>query len=470
MAEPPGGLIRPYQSRLALLFRLFDGLWVGTALWLIIRFFKAPWTHEYGMAAISGVTLFYFFAEYQHLYGSWRGSSLDEETLRLSWVWFEVALALIVLAFATKTSASYSRRIIIAWFIVVPVLLTTWRMGVREALRVLRAHGYNTRVAVIAGAGALGVRLGHILMDTPWAGIHLLGFYDDEAPPGAQPIAGRAARVQGTTEDLVRFVQAGGVDLVYVALPMRAEARMRQLVTELSDTRAAVCVVPDVYVSELLHARWMNVGGIPVVSIYETPFDGVTRWIKRVEDLLLSSLILPCVAIPMLVIGVAVRLSSPGPIIFRQRRYGLNGEVVEVLKFRTMTVCEDGDSVPQATLSDSRVTRLGAFLRRTSLDELPQLLNVLAGSMSVVGPRPHAVAHNEQFRRLIPSYMLRHKVKPGMTGWAQVNGWRGETDTLEKMQKRVEYDLEYIREWSLWLDLKILFLTAVRGFVSKHAY
>jgi putative colanic acid biosysnthesis UDP-glucose lipid carrier transferase len=206
------------------------------------------------------------------------------------------------------------------------------------------------------------------------------------------------------------------------------------------------------------------------VSVFETPFLGVDGWLKRVEDLALLCLILIPALPAMALVALGVKLTSPGPVLFRQRRYGLNGNVVEVIKFRTMTVLEDGDSVPQARLGDRRVTRFGAFLRRTSLDELPQLYNVLRGQMSVVGPRPHAVAHNEQYRKLVSGYMLRHKVKPGITGWAQVNGWRGETDTLDKMQKRVDCDLYYIRNWSMWLDLKIVLLTVLRGFVGKTAY
>jgi putative colanic acid biosynthesis UDP-glucose lipid carrier transferase len=193
-------------------------------------------------------------------------------------------------------------------------------------------------------------------------------------------------------------------------------------------------------------------------------------WLKRAEDLILGVAILAVAAIPMLLIACAVKWTSKGSILFKQRRYGLNGKVVYVWKFRTMTVSDDGETVMQAKKGDSRLTPIGAFLRRTSLDELPQFFNVLQGTMSIVGPRPHAVAHNEQYRWLIPGYMLRHKVKPGITGWAQVNGWRGETDTLEKMEKRVECDLEYMRNWSLWLDIKIVALTIFKGFYSKNAY
>ena len=221
---------------------------------------------------------------------------------------------------------------------------------------------------------------------------------------------------------------------------------------------------------DLLHARWGSIGGLPTVSLHETPFYGVDGWLKRFEDIVLGSLILFAIAIPMIIVGICVRVTSPGPALFRQRRYGLNGEVIDVIKFRSMTVTEDGPEIKQATRDDPRITKLGAFLRRTNLDELPQFLNVLEGSMSIVGPRPHAIAHNELYRSKIQGYMLRHKVKPGITGWAQVNGWRGETDTLEKMEKRVEHDLDYIRNWSLLWDLQIILMTVFGAGARKNAY
>ena len=221
---------------------------------------------------------------------------------------------------------------------------------------------------------------------------------------------------------------------------------------------------------ELLHARSESINGLASISIFDSPMDGASRVVKRVEDIVLSSLILLMIALPLVLIAIAIKLTSPGPVLFRQRRYGLDGRPIMVWKFRSMSVQENGDNVRQATRNDARITPLGAFLRRTSLDELPQFFNVLRGDMSIVGPRPHAVAHNEQYRKQVSGYMLRHKVKPGITGWAQINGWRGETDTLDKMQKRVEFDLEYIEHWSIWLDIKIILLTLFKGFLNKNAF
>jgi putative colanic acid biosynthesis UDP-glucose lipid carrier transferase len=238
----------------------------------------------------------------------------------------------------------------------------------------------------------------------------------------------------------------------------------------LADTTVTVYLVADFLYYSLLRAQWSQVGNIPVVSVHDSPFQGVVGWVKRLEDLVLGSVIVLLTAIPMICIAVAIKFSSPGPVFFRQWRYGLCGKKIRILKFRTMKVCEDGPSVVQASRNDARVTTVGRFLRRTSLDEFPQFLQVLTGELSLVGPRPHAVAHNEQYRSLIHGYMLRHMVKPGITGWAQVNGWRGETAELEKMELRVQHDLEYIRNWNLLLDLKIIFLTIFGAKKGRNAY
>jgi putative colanic acid biosynthesis UDP-glucose lipid carrier transferase len=213
-----------------------------------------------------------------------------------------------------------------------------------------------------------------------------------------------------------------------------------------------------------------NIGGIPVVAVCETPFYGVNGMVKRISDLVLASAILLMISPIMAAIAVGVKAGSPGPILFKQRRYGVDGGEITVYKFRSMTVCEDGPQIAQATKNDARITRFGAFMRRTSLDELPQFINVLQGQMSIVGPRPHAIAHNELYRKLIKGYMIRHKVKPGITGWAQVNGYRGETETIEKMQKRIEYDLDYLRNWSLRLDLYIILKTVLVVLRQRNAY
>jgi len=337
-------------------------------------------------------------------------------------------------------------------------------------LKSLRAGGRNTRTLAIAGKTALGTRVLEKIESTPWLGMRFIGFFDDRLAARECKDAANHVDGVGRFDELVEMARDGKVDYVYITLPMRAEARIVQLVTALADTTASVYLVPNFFVFDLLHGKLASLDGIPVLSLHETPFYGVDGWVKRLEDLVVASLILLLIAVPMLFIAAGVRLTSRGPALFKQRRYGLNGSVVEVWKFRSMTVADNGDKVVQAQKNDARITPFGAFLRRTSLDELPQFFNVLQGSMSVVGPRPHAVAHNEEYRSQIRGYMLRHKVKPGITGWAQINGWRGETETLDKMSMRIKFDLEYVQNWSLWMDIKIIFLTVFKGFVHKNAY
>ena len=258
--------------------------------------------------------------------------------------------------------------------------------------------------------------------------------------------------------------------MIYITLPMTSQPRVLKLLEDLHDTTASVYFAPDIFLYDLIQARVETIGGIPVLAVCESPFYGADGLIKRVTDIVLASTILTLISPLMLAIAIAVKLSTPGPVLFRQRRYGLDGREIVVYKFRTMAALEDGSVVTQATRDDRRVTPLGALLRASSLDELPQFINVLQGRMSVVGPRPHAVAHNEMYRKLIPGYMLRHKVRPGITGLAQVNGLRGETDRLEKMSARVEYDLAYLRHWSPLLDLKIVLMTIVVVLKKQNAY
>ena len=251
---------------------------------------------------------------------------------------------------------------------------------------------------------------------------------------------------------------------------MCAEDRIRDILALCSDTTASVYMVPNFFVYNLINSKWHSIGSLQALSVYDTPFSGASEVTKRVEDFILGLILTTIAIVPMAFIAVLVKLSSKGPIIFKQKRYGLDGKPISVYKFRTMTTLDNGEEVKQAQKNDQRITKVGAVLRKTSLDELPQFINVLQGRMSIVGPRPHAIAHNEQYRKIISGYMLRHKVKPGITGWAQVNGFRGETETVDKMKKRVEYDLDYMHNWSIWLDLKIIFKTAILVFKDQNAY
>lgn len=461
------GLLRPHSSSLEVVQKALDITVIALALLFALWLRQTIPVEKHLLLLLAAVFIFSVFASVRGVYRSRRTESLYAEIYEVAVVWGFTVVVLALLGFALKTSPTYSRIAITIWFVAAPLGLSLLRLAYRELLRVLRVHGRNTRTVAFFGCGNAAQKMARHITDQPWMGLRVLGIFDDRSGSRVNP---GELDLLGTMNDLVARAQAGEIDLVYVALPMHAKQRIIQLVDRLADTTASVYVVPDMFIFDLFHARWSSVGGMPVVSVYDSPFYGVDGGIKRLEDVVLASLILLLIAPLMLLIALGIRLTSPGPVLFRQSRYGLNGETFEVWKFRSMTVCDNGDTVIQAKKNDTRVTRFGAFLRRTSLDELPQFVNVLQGHMSIVGPRPHAVAHNEEYRRLVHGYMLRHKIKPGITGWAQVNGWRGETDTLEKMQKRVEFDLAYVRDWSLSLDIKIILMTLVKGFVGKNAY
>ncbi len=459
-----------HYSRIGSFYRLVDATLVGGSLWLLVLLYGGKWTEQYSLAVASAIGLFLFFGQTYDLYRSWRGSAIRQEIVRVLLAWLSVLLGLLFLAYITKSSADYSRRVVLTWFVVAPFCAILFRGGLLFVLGMLRERGINTRTVAIVGARDMGARLANTILEAPWMGLQPIGFYEDRKPAEERPLVKEPIQILGDMDDLVEHAKRGGVDIIYIALPMSAEARIKKLIGRLSDTTASVYLVPDFFISDLMRSGWSSVGELPTVGVFQTPFYGVDGVVKRIEDFILASIILPVVIIPMLLIALGVKLTSPGPVIFKQHRYGLRGNKITIWKFRTMAVCENDENVKQVTKGDSRVTPFGSFLRRTSLDELPQFINVLQGRMSIVGPRPHAVVHNEEYRGLISGYMLRHKVKPGITGLAQVNGWRGETDTLDKMEKRVECDLAYIRNWSIGLDLKILFLTVFKGFIGKNTY
>ncbi len=382
--------------------------------------------------------------------------------------WILIVGLLLMLGWATRMILSFDERVIVAWIAVTPVVMFGAQLLVPVMLpRLLAAEGLK-RVAVVAGAGTLGRQLAERIAQIPMLGVTVAGFFDDRA---TDRIDGSTRdRVLGSVEELADYVKKNRVDLIYVTLPMSSQPRIVKLCNELRDTTASIYFVPDIFVFDLIQGRMDSIGGIPVMAVCETPFFGVNAMVKRLSDIVLASLILILISPVLLAIAAIVKLTSPGPALFKQRRYGLDGREVIVYKFRSMRVAEDGAVVKQATKDDPRVTPFGAFIRRTSLDELPQFINVLQGRMSIVGPRPHAIAHNEQYRKLVKGYMLRHKVRPGITGWAQVNGMRGETETVDKMMMRIEYDLEYLRHWSLKLDLQIIWRTIFVVLGKQNAY
>jgi len=382
--------------------------------------------------------------------------------------WAVLVALLLALGYVTKFSEDFSRRVVVTWALVTPAFLILLTLLLQEITRRMLAEPENMRRAIFVGCNETSISLAMRLAQHGELGMSVAGFFDDR---GSDRLGctGRV-RLLGRFADVADFVKARRIDVIFVALPLGHIGRVHDLVDQLGDTTASIYYVPDVFVFDLIQPRTSELLGIPVVAMCETPFHGYRGVVKRMMDLSIAGSALLALAPLMLAIAIAIKWTSPGPVIFRQRRYGLDGREIGVYKFRTMTVCEDGADFKQATRGDQRVTPLGRFLRRYSLDELPQLVNVLQGRMSLVGPRPHAIAHNEECRKLIKRYMVRHKVLPGMTGLAQVSGCRGETARIEDMERRVMLDLEYLRNWSPLLDLQILLLTAQEVIHTDQAY
>jgi putative colanic acid biosysnthesis UDP-glucose lipid carrier transferase len=465
----PARHIHQQVSLAGMAYRLADAASVGGGLWLAVQATGRP-TCDCLLSAAAAVIVHYLVAELAGMYRSWRGVSIERHAAAAFSAWCVAFLILSGLGFAIERLNDFPRLLLVAWLVATGVLMVGSHVLLRQAQRLLWLRGLNTKGCAIVGVNDLSVQLGRNILDAPELGLKLAGYYDDRPPERGPKLPPEFEQRIGNIDNLVTDARAGRIERIYITFPMRAEDRIRGVLKKLADTTTSVYIVPDFFVFQLLHSRWTDIGGLPAVSIFENPLYGVDGLAKRAFDIAVSGLLLLILAGPMLLIALAVKLASRGPALFRQRRYGLDGSEFFVWKFRTMHVQEPGECAVQATRNDPRVTPLGAVLRRTSLDELPQLFNVLMGSMSLVGPRPHATAHNEQYRKMIEGYMLRHKIKPGITGLAQVRGWRGETDTLEKMQRRVECDHEYIREWSLWLDVKILLQTVLVVWAGKNAH
>jgi putative colanic acid biosynthesis UDP-glucose lipid carrier transferase len=389
--------------------------------------------------------------------------------------WLAVVGVLLLLGYATKSSEVFSRRALFLWFLLTPPFLVAASLALQQWLRALLVSSRYTRTAVIVGSTKMALDLARTLHERPELGLSLRCVFIDENS-GDLPIddATENALRKGGVEirrhgSISNYVNARHIDVVFIAREAHAPG-VREMCIELRDTTTSVYLIPDVSLYDLMQARIGDVDGIPVIALCESPLQGSRGAVKRCTDIVFATLLLILAAPVMLLIALAIKLDSPGRVFFKQDRYGLDGERIVVYKFRTMTVSENGAVVVQAKRDDVRVTNVGRWLRRTSLDELPQLINVLQGRMSLVGPRPHAVAHNEEYRKLIAGYMVRHKVTPGITGLAQVSGCRGETSTVEDMRRRVEYDLEYLRHWCWLLDIKIMLRTLVLVFHDKRAY
>jgi putative colanic acid biosynthesis UDP-glucose lipid carrier transferase len=402
--------------------------------------------------------------------GNSRGTQRAHKILsRMLLEWSCVVAVLIFLSTSFKLTQLFPLGIITSWFLATPAALLLAESVRNPLAKWLASDRGVAQRYIIIGANDVGVELARRI-EHSHVSEKFFGFLDYRSADRVLGGLDQSVRGNCSARDFADFVRTHAISRVYLALPISTAPRIQELLKELRDTTASVYFVPNIFAFDLVQARCLEINGMPAFSICDSPLQGMSGFWKRVFDIVLASVALVFSSPVLLAVALAIKQSSPGPVLFKQRRYGLNGEEILVYKFRSMTVCEDGPVVTQATEKDSRITPFGAFLRRTSLDELPQIFNVLEGKMSFVGPRPHAVAHNEEYRKLINGYMIRHKVRPGITGWAQVNGLRGETSTVDKMHRRVQYDLDYLKNWSLWLDLKILARTALTVVNDRNAY
>lgn len=470
MTDAPRQQIRQHNTWNRLIVKTLDASAIVTGLFCLISWFPEVNSKSTIVIGLVAIGIFNFAAEIIGLYRNWRGIAFEKEAMSALIAWSITLLALGFLGQLSIYSTELSGPCLLTWFALTPLFSLSMRLIRRWYFVWSQTRGVNTRSFAVVGINDLGIHLVRNVNSTPELGLKFLGYYDDRPSGRVADLPEDISTNLGKIDSLIEAAKKGEVQVIFITLPMRAEERIRGVLAELQDTTASVYIVPDLFVFQMLNSRWTDIQGLPVVSVFENPLFGVDGVMKRCVDVALATLGLLVAGIPMLLIALAVKLTSKGPVIFKQKRYGLDGKEIWVWKFRSMKVQENGPEVKQATKNDNRLTPIGGFLRKSSLDELPQIINVLLGQMSLVGPRPHASAHNEYYRSQIEGYMLRHKVKPGITGLAQVNGCRGETETIDKMEKRVFFDHQYIREWSIWLDLKIILKTFTVVLSRQNAY
>jgi putative colanic acid biosynthesis UDP-glucose lipid carrier transferase len=460
-------ILKSHATLLETLVRVADPLLViasgAIAYYLYFDSWQLP--ESYWLVLLGVAVLCVAVFPLSRLYAPQRGVTFFVELRQLAYAWALVGACIAGIFFATKSGAEFSRAWIGIWLALGFLTHLMARVALRVLLRWLRRRGMNLRHVAVVGAGPLGQDIVQRLRGAPWSGFAVRGFYDDD--PGLAGQRFHDVPVLGTPADLVTNIEELELDQVWIALPLREEARIHELLTDLQRVSVQISFVPDIHGFHLINHSVTEVAGMPVINLTETPLTGVSLVIKAVEDFVLSVLLLVLASPLLLLLAIGVKLDSPGPIFYRQQRLTWNGTRFEMLKFRSMPMgSEMASGAVWAKPGDVRATRFGAFIRRWSLDELPQLFNVLRGDMSLVGPRPERPEFVERFRAEIPGYMQKHLVKAGITGWAQINDLRGDTD----LRKRIEYDLFYIENWSIWFDVRILALTLIRVVQSRNAY
>lgn len=417
------------------------------------------------LSAFLAVIIFPWF----DLYTSWRGQSLFSQIKAVTFAWATVLIINILLMFLLKISAEFSRIWMTLWFVSSLILILGIRVVTYVVLRLMRIKGFNHKRVLVYGGGDLGRNIVRRMNSSAWTGFDIIALIDNDETLTGGNLFG--VPIIAEISDINAFIEENAIDELWLAIPFSDEKKLHKIVNKVSGSLVNLRFIPDLFSLSILNHSITEIAGMTVIDLSASPMEGVNKIIKAVEDKVLGLVIIVFVSPLLLIIALSIKLTSKGPVIFKQQRHGWDGRIINVYKFRSMRQ-EDGfnGAITQAIRIDPRTTKLGAFLRRTSLDELPQFFNVLKGDMSIVGPRPHAIEHNEHYKEIVDQYMLRHKVKPGITGWAQINGWRGETDTVDKMKKRVEYDLFYIENWSLLFDVKIILLSIFKGFIHKNAY
>jgi putative colanic acid biosynthesis UDP-glucose lipid carrier transferase len=463
----PSGLLKEYFRVVALFVKALDLVLIMLAGWFTywIKFGAIQITPPYLLALVCALTISLFLFPACRLYQSIRSDSFLHYMMRIIQAIFMLTMILAGLGFLAKVGEIYSRIWFVSWMLSSLILLVLTRCILIYALRTMRARGMNERRVVILGATELGGKLAEAVQQALWTGFRVITILDDQA--SSKPSALQQVSIQQTPDDLARFLKQNAVDEIWIALPLEQQSRMSAVLHELRHETITTRLVLDIFGLDLLNHSVTDLAGFPVLNIRSTPMTGMNRLLKAIEDRVLAALILLLISPLLVVIALGVKLTSRGPIFFRQKRVGWNGHEFEMLKFRTMPVNAEAKTGPVwATAQDNRATFIGKFLRRTSLDELPQFINVLKGEMSIVGPRPERKVFVDEFKEKVPRYMQKHVVKAGITGWAQVNGWRGNTS----LEKRIEYDLYYIENWSIFFDIKIIFYTIFKGFINPNAY
>ena len=457
-------LIKSENSLIIWSHRLVDAVSPLLMLCILFKITEAPIESSTLVLGLASGLLFLMLGQLFGNYINWKGKSALNIFGKTAITWSVTWSITVLVLFFVSIQLTFPKEVLIYWFISNLSFLFFHRVVARFITMVTRKNTGALKKVAIFGAGKLGLNLSSVIEKDSWLGLKLVAFYDDN-----QSLLGKkfdSAVVKGALEELFEDARNAEFDELYICLPMRAEKRIKEILLQLTDSTIVVKLVPDLFTFDLMHSRISNLKGIPIVSVFDTPFNSLTaRLIKKIEDLVLSSLILILISPIMLALAIGVKLTSPGPVFYRQTRIGWNGEKFEMLKFRSMPVDTESTGVQWGNAGSKTKTRFGAFIRSTSLDELPQFINVLLGDMSIVGPRPERDVFVEKFRKEVPRYMQKHMAKAGITGWAQINGWRGDTS----LEKRIEFDLSYINNWSLWLDIKIIIMTVFKGFVNKNA-